>query len=395
MFRPVRHSSLLLFGCHLWQSISSASGETIARIYNLSLVSDNQPHPLTGDVVWNAFYLRSLLDDHARRDALLDLPHGGAHSERFGAALHARNERMAGVGQPHWAHACDDCEQIIRPPPGSRDPSYSKLFLSSHNITVLTSGTERIHVAVMDGVTLGHPRCNEAHCTEALGSSRDRFCRRHNHLNNVCAMDGCSRSVSSGFRTCDHPGHRAHELKKREEGQAIFKLKRRLEGRAAAALARTTSHEPAFDILDDADVAEELSGGLAADSRSNVLDRSDVADILGANPRRHHSQKQSNGKKKRRNREQHHRHNADNNKSCGKSQSFYCSALVCKFTKRRCQQCTCNGYQTKQSNCVGVIMKRRAAKMKCKGCPERAEKSDREHVEVLSVPQIININITH
>lgn len=33
--------------------------------------------------------------------------------------------------------------------------------------------------------------------------------------------------------------------------------------------------------------------------------------------------------------------------------------------------------------------------LKVKSLEERAEKSDREHVEVLSVPQIININITH
>ncbi len=94
---------------------SSSSGETIARVYNAGLTSDNLQRPLTGETVWNAFYLHALLLDRERRSEQLQIPHSGNHSNRFLAVLGARNVRMAGIGQTQWAHACDECEKIISP----------------------------------------------------------------------------------------------------------------------------------------------------------------------------------------------------------------------------------------------------------------------------------------
>lgn len=93
--------------------MDSASGETVARIYNAGLTMEHNPHLLTTDIVWNAFYLHALLLDSVRRGIPLFVPHGGKHTNRFNAALDARNGRMVGTGQPHWAHACDECEKII------------------------------------------------------------------------------------------------------------------------------------------------------------------------------------------------------------------------------------------------------------------------------------------
>ena len=74
---------------------------------------------MSSEIVWNAFYLHALLLHHHRKNSTLELPHNGKQSDRFTDALKARNNVMVGIGQPQWAHACDDCEQLIAPAPGS------------------------------------------------------------------------------------------------------------------------------------------------------------------------------------------------------------------------------------------------------------------------------------
>ena len=77
------------------------------------MAGDATTHPLTGEVVWHAFYLHALLEDSHRRAVQVQLPHHGKQSERYQSALAARNVRMAGTGQPMWAHACSECEKMI------------------------------------------------------------------------------------------------------------------------------------------------------------------------------------------------------------------------------------------------------------------------------------------
>ena len=84
-------------------------------MYNLSVSADPDAKSLTGELVWNAFYLHALLAHHHRRGQQLRVPHRGVHAGRFTGALDARNSLMAGVGQPMWAHACDECEKLIPP----------------------------------------------------------------------------------------------------------------------------------------------------------------------------------------------------------------------------------------------------------------------------------------
>lgn len=190
-------------------------------------------------------------------------------------------------------------------------------YLAQWSVLTPVYVTDRLNACVMDGVNIGHPRCNHERCTNRLASPRDRFCPTHGALNEICAIGGCDNPVGVGFRTCGIPNHRHFETSMREKGRAIFQLKRRLEARAAAALERGRPSLPDGDPLDDPDVLRQLedpeeerpttlpvSGqarGPSASSSSlagtTVLDRAEVADILGNEPRSHHSE---NAKKKQR-----------------------------------------------------------------------------------------------
>ena len=115
----------------------------------------------------------------------------------------------------------------------------------------------------MDGVTVGHPRCNVMHCVQPLTSPRDRFCQVHAHLSKVCAINGCEQACTDGKRTCSAPRHRQFELRQRERGQAIFKLRRRMEGRHIREALRQQEDSPPGDgqegdVLDEGDVATIL-----------------------------------------------------------------------------------------------------------------------------------------
>jgi hypothetical protein len=105
-------------------SFSSLSNRTsatnCARIYNLELpnnaLSDSLPAAWATRLeldcrdVWNAFFLHNLLNDHAERNAILELPHQSPSQDvRIREALRARNLRMVGPGQEEWNHACDLC----------------------------------------------------------------------------------------------------------------------------------------------------------------------------------------------------------------------------------------------------------------------------------------------
>lgn len=106
------------------QHTTSASADTVARIYNLGLAADMSSHAITPEHVWNAFYIHALLEDKSRRNLQLQVPHNCIQSSRFTAALDERNRLMAGVGQPLWAHACDECEHVIVPSPDAEDQSW-------------------------------------------------------------------------------------------------------------------------------------------------------------------------------------------------------------------------------------------------------------------------------
>ena len=81
--------------CRSHFDLDSASAETIARMYNLGLAANPDRHDLTGEIVWNAFYVHALLGDCALDGRTLTLPHRCLQSERFAAAPAAPNYSIA------------------------------------------------------------------------------------------------------------------------------------------------------------------------------------------------------------------------------------------------------------------------------------------------------------
>ncbi|KAF8583376.1 hypothetical protein K439DRAFT_1348921, partial [Ramaria rubella] len=96
--------------------------------------------------------------------------------------LEARNERMAGPGQPQWNHACEKCTWVTLAEDGIHHRS--------------------IHVTVTDGVTLGHPCCAVHDCQEPLYSQCDIYCVRHAHKNRECVVVECTRLREGDWKTC-------------------------------------------------------------------------------------------------------------------------------------------------------------------------------------------------
>ncbi len=81
----------------------------------------------------------------------------------------------------------------------------------------------------MDGVTIGHPRCNVDRCVARLASPRGRFCEEHSDQERQCAIRGCNNATTDGMRTCSIAAHRSFENERRERGKALFRLRRRHE----------------------------------------------------------------------------------------------------------------------------------------------------------------------
>ena len=112
----------------------------------------------------------------------------------------------------------------------------------------------------MDGITLGHPRCNVSHCLDRLHSPRDRFCPQHQPLTSQCAIHGCSHPARPNFRTCNVTSHRDYEAQKRAHGTALRRLKKRAEAQTLGTTNRSfNSDTGALDeALYDPDLAADL-----------------------------------------------------------------------------------------------------------------------------------------
>jgi hypothetical protein len=106
----------------------------------------------------------------------------------------------------------------------------SLTLLGQYHTTDLYSVARKVWVIVIDGVTIGHPCCAVHNCFTPLASNRDRFCPIHtSQYSKICAIVGCSNSITAGSLVCDDQTHRDFERIHRERGQARFQLKERLE----------------------------------------------------------------------------------------------------------------------------------------------------------------------
>ncbi|KAF9005725.1 hypothetical protein BDZ89DRAFT_966423 [Hymenopellis radicata] len=179
--------------CH-----SHSSSTILARLYNLRLgrthttLTSTLKEELTQEMVLDAFFLYALL----RHNIVLRVPHHGQQEHRLDDALHEANQRMAGTGQPQYAHACDQCLKVI----------------SNNNGEPIGI----IHGGVTDGVTLGHTCCRVKHCKVPLRSVKDWYCPEHLSLTDKCHVEGCIQLSEAPYITCNSPEHRVLEDEARQ-----------------------------------------------------------------------------------------------------------------------------------------------------------------------------------
>ncbi|PBL01432.1 hypothetical protein ARMGADRAFT_1043343 [Armillaria gallica] len=152
---------------------------------------------MTGEMVYDAFFLHGLLLDHFNGHSRLSVPHRGLQRDRLTAALEERNIRMVGTGQEHWAHRCKICMHLFR---GEDGKLYS------------------VDAGTMDGVTMGHTCCSiEGICRVLLATPKDRFCPSHSDRKNKCFVAGCDQPPETINKSlaCATPAHRDRELELR------------------------------------------------------------------------------------------------------------------------------------------------------------------------------------
>ncbi|KAJ7216341.1 hypothetical protein GGX14DRAFT_391184 [Mycena pura] len=202
---------------------------------------------LTTDHVWDAFILLTLLDHNERQGTCLIIPHTGEQKTRFTAAMKARNDEVVKRGQDVVGHCCDKCLRVWRE----------------------EGGAERhIQPVVCDGLSMGHVRCQVAHCTTELASNRDRFCPDHAGQASQCSIVGCNRPARQDHKSCDLEAHTAMERAHYERGRAAFTLRERLQRH------RQTHPENALDgdeeeLDDEEDLRDDIEW-FETDAAGNV-----------------------------------------------------------------------------------------------------------------------------
>lgn len=181
---------------------------------------------MRADDVMNGFFLYSLLLDKAEQSSVLVLPHDEIGQKyRLQPALEDRNKAMEGIGQESYAHACDTC-LIVKE---GEDGQKCKFQVVNHGLQLAYCCPDKLHAAVCDGITIGHPCCAVHDCKVPLASHHHRFCPEHSSLNTICAVQTCDHPRSPGQRTCNDPAHRKLERAYFSQGQAIFQLRSKLK----------------------------------------------------------------------------------------------------------------------------------------------------------------------
>lgn len=116
---------------------------------------------------------------------------------------------------------------------------------------------------VSDGIIIGHPCCNVAHCEVALANKRHRYCPEHAYLNAVCSVEGCTKPIVAGTLSCDIPEHVLLYSNYKKRKNAKFQRKK------AKNKVTSTAKPPNDNILTD-------SGSI-----TTLYDTGDVDDLLG------------------------------------------------------------------------------------------------------------------
>lgn len=131
---------------------------------------------------------------------------------------------------------------------------------SERNKLVLTHFTVKMHPAVCDGDTIGHPLCRVHDCKIPLSSHNHRFCPDHDHLNKKCAVTECLNGCAVGFHTCDEEEHRALEKAYFKKGKGIFQLRAQLKKAGVAVLVDSVPLEDIHESDSEDDEALGCNG---------------------------------------------------------------------------------------------------------------------------------------
>lgn len=240
---------------NMWISmmlLSWTSATNCAQIYNVALSGRDKPDwqfsfNVTGDQVYDAFTIISLLEDCQLRQQTLAVPHGGPARDRFLEAMRVRNNRLRLCSQPELFHYCNKCTRFL-------DGMIHHLYGLLSRFDYFTDN-RKVSVVVIDGVTIGHPCCGHPNCKIPLANNQDRFCGNHNGLKDVCAIVGCSNMVVAGRKVCTMPEHQDVEDVYNARGQARFQLKERLERAHVAHPNNSIAFEISNidDLIDDND----------------------------------------------------------------------------------------------------------------------------------------------
>ncbi|KAG1731000.1 hypothetical protein EDB19DRAFT_1831826 [Suillus lakei] len=183
-----------------------------AQLYNMCL-SQGKCAPagylvkfkITGDHVWDAFVITTLLEDCKRRMRSLTVPQTGNQRDRFTQAMIDRNRHIQSYGfEDVRRHYCNRC---------------TRMYANDQGVT-----THKVSVVVVDGVTVGHPCCAVRNCHTPLSKNHHQFCPAHSSYNGTCSIIGCNLPVVPGHRTCSMPDHKHVEGTYELRGQSRFQL---------------------------------------------------------------------------------------------------------------------------------------------------------------------------
>jgi hypothetical protein len=151
----------------------------------------------------------------------------GEQVNRFTEAIKARNACIKLYGQEEVIHRCKKCTRIYKGEDGQR--IYAIYYVCGTKTDIYLKATKSVWVAVMDGVTLGHPCCAFHNCKVPLTTSRDRYCVIHCGLSNICSIKGCSEPILKGKKTCSNLSHQEVERVYILRGESRVQLQEKLK----------------------------------------------------------------------------------------------------------------------------------------------------------------------
>lgn len=129
-----------------------------------------------------------------------------------------------------------------------------------------------IRADCLDGVTLGHPCCSHHNCSNPLTTNRAHYCAVHRELEDQCAVVGCERVCSKGWRVCDNQDHRQIEMRYVDRGKSQHQLKDRLRRQGIVVPEDTFSHE-SNEFDDDDEILPRANDGNDCGEKSDLGNR--------------------------------------------------------------------------------------------------------------------------